>query len=388
MNAKVTYINGIFLLGAMVGCKQQFLPPTTAANANILVVDGFINVSDSTIVNLSRTVIVANKSVANPETKATLTIENAQGIVATLTETVKGSYVTPKLTLDNTKQYRLRIKTSNGKTYVSDLTDVRISPPIDSIGYKATSTGLQIYLNTHDATNKSRYYKYNYRETWAFSTFFGSGFTGNGVCCTIVGRTPAQMVNKCFGSDSSANITLNSTIQLSQDVVYQKPITTIDTTSEKIETRYSILVSQQVLTKDAYDFWTLLQKNTEQLGSIFDAQPSQTIGNIHNVNDASEPVIGYISVGTIQKKRIFIDKTALPARWHATYPYQCTLDSAYYVHPGIFPPRNDIAAQLLYLVGTYAITPFTDYGGGWQFATAQCADCTIRGDKQQPSYWK
>ena len=81
-----------------------------------MVVEGFINTgSDSTIVKLSRTVIIANKTTASPETKATVTVENAQGTAYPLTEIVKGTYASPALNLDNTKQYRIRIKTTNGK---------------------------------------------------------------------------------------------------------------------------------------------------------------------------------------------------------------------------------------------------------------------------------
>lgn len=384
MSTKILYISAI-TAGSFAGCVKPYIPSTTTTNANILVVEGLINTSDSTIIKLSRTVIIANKTTVSPETKAVITIENAQATVSALTETVKGTYVTPALKLDITKQYRLRIKTSNGKVYLSDLADAKVAPPIDSIGYKTSTTGMQVYVNAHDPNNSTHYYKYDYRETWMFSSYYNAFYTGDGKS-DITARTQAQMVDKCFGTDTSANTTLNSTISLSQDVVYQFPITTVDASSEKIETKYSILVSQQALTKDAYTFWTNLKKNTEQLGSIFDALPSQLIGNIHNINDGSEPVIGYISVGTIQKKRVFITKAQLPQTWVLQYPYVCLLDSAYYVNPQT--KRNDIIDGMLYVFGTDEVSPFAVPSKGWLYTDAQCADCTIRGTKQQPSYWK
>ncbi len=36
---------------------------------------------------------------------------------------------------------------------------------------------------------------------------------------------------------------------------------------------------------DAYNFWTNLKRNTEQLGSLFDLQPFTELGNITCVND-------------------------------------------------------------------------------------------------------
>ena len=50
----------------------------------------------------------------------------------------------------------------------------------------------------------------------------------------------------------------------------------------------------------------LMKGNTEDVGSIFGSQPNQNHGNIHNVADSSEMVIGYIGAGSIQQQRIFI----------------------------------------------------------------------------------
>jgi len=82
------------------------------------------------------------------------------------------------------------------------------------------------------------------------------------------------MVFSCFAGDVSSNIILGSTATLAQAVISRTPITQVASTSEKLESKYSILVNQYALTNDAYTFWQNLRTNTEQLGSIFDAQPS------------------------------------------------------------------------------------------------------------------
>ncbi len=79
------------------------------------------------------------------------------------------------------------------------------------------------------------------------------------------------------------------------------------------------MVKQYALSLEAYSFYTNLKKNTEQLGSIFDALPSEIEGNIHSDNNPSEPVIGYITVGSTTSQRIFVDKRLLPD-W-ATTPF-------------------------------------------------------------------
>jgi hypothetical protein len=368
------------VIAAFYSCKKPLNLIATTTNANILVVEGLINVgTDSTKIKLSRTVVIGNKTTANPEGNATVSIENAQGTVTTLKEITKGTYATPVLNLDKTQKYRLRIKLANGKIYLSDLTETKVTPPIDSVGYTIKNDGIQLYANTHDATNNSRYYLYNYAETWRFNAMFRSFYVSNGIA--LVTRPDAQMINECFGNGDSFNILLNSTAVLTQDVTYQFPITAIESTSEKLGIKYSILVTQTALTKEAYVFWENLKKSTESLGSIFDAQPSQLIGNIHNIADASEPVIGYISAGTTQTKRIYINKkTDLPTSFVTKYPFQCSVDT--------------IAAAgtraLLVPLNTVHITigPNIDVNGIWLYTNKPCGDCTIRGTVKQPAFWK
>jgi len=375
------YIGLITLIMSFYSCQKPIDIQAATTNANILVVEGLINAgTDLTTIKLSRTVIIGNKNTANPESGATITIENAQATIATLKETVKGTYSSSAtvLNLDKTKQYRVRIKTANGKIYLSDLVDVKITPPIDSVGYTIKNNGIQIYANAHDDTNNSRYYLYDYAEAWIFNTRFYSSYVSNGSSVSV--RTPAQVVSSCFDETATANIFLNSTAALNQDISYQFPLIFIEGSSERISVRYSILVNQTVLTKDAYAFWENLKKSTEALGSIFDVQPSQLIGNIHNIADPAEPVIGYISAGTTQNKRIYINKRDLPVSFITKYPYSCRVDTA--KSPG------DIATYVISLTnGTTPLNPNPD-GPGYLFTDKTCADCTIRGTVQKPAFWQ
>ena len=388
--SKAIYILLIIVAFIISACTTPLVIPTTSTNSNILVVEGIVNPgSDSTIITLSRTVIVAAKATANAEGKAIVTVETPATTVATLTEIVKGTYVTKGLNLDITKQYRLRIITSNGKIYLSDLAAPKVTPPIDSIGFNIINTGLQIYVNAHDATNSTHYYRYDYRETWQFHSFYQTLFISDGTKLNI--RTPAQDIYSCFASDTTSSTTLNSTAALSQDLVYQFTVATIPSSSEKIEQKYSILVQQVALSKDEYIFWTNLKKNTEQLGSIFDALPSSIAGNIHNANDPTEPVIGYVSVTTLQKKRVYITKGQLPKDWAPADPYGCQpIDTAYYFPPNPFSYLVTPSVITLPPFG-YAITPYLDMNMknlGYLFARPICADCTLRGTKTQPIFWK
>lgn len=135
---KIHYILalGVAVVNLTVMCKKPYNPIVADINTNILVVEGVIkNGSDSTIIKLSRTVNLNNFITANPVVGATVTIEDDQNGIIPLAAIARGQYGIPALNLDNSRKYRLRIKTPDGQVYLSDAEAVKNAPPIDSIGF-------------------------------------------------------------------------------------------------------------------------------------------------------------------------------------------------------------------------------------------------------------
>jgi hypothetical protein len=390
---KKTYYILIFIIAVAIGCKKPYAPPVITSAISYLVVEGVINAgSDSTIISLSHTVSISAKTTANPQTKAIVIVESDQNVSYPLTEIPGGKYVSPGLNLDVTRQYRLRVKTPDNQQYLSDFVGVKVTPPIDSIGFNIDNTrnGLQIYANTHDPNSNTHYYRWDYQETWTFHSKYNSGYITNGTA--IVPRSSNQLIYYCFAGAASSTIDIGSSAALQKDAIYQAPITLIPSTSEKIETRYSILLRQYALTGDAYNFWVNIKKNTEQLGSIFDAQPSTAAGNIHNINNAAEFVVGYISACTVQTKRVFIASSQLPKSWSPIYPYNCELDSNLFRAPPL--GFNQVAFNLIPLhAGEIPVSQIflpgntTGQPDGYMGSDSQCVDCTIRGVTKPPSFW-
>ena len=375
-------------------CKKPYNPPAITGNSGFLVVEGVINSGpDSTTIKLSKTVNVSGANATNPVSNAAVAVVSDQGVTFPLTETANGNYVATGLNLDKTHQYRLSIKTSDNKQYQSDLAPVVVTPTIDSIGYNIINTdgqtGIQIYANTHDPSNTLKYYRWDYDEAWAFHAKYVSFYVSNGT--TLVVRRPDQDVSYCYSSDVSSAIVLGSSAKLKQDVIYQSPIIFIASTSEKIESEYSILLRQYALTADAYNFWTNLKKNTEQLGSIFDAQPTQLTGNIHCTTNPAEPVIGYVSVCTVASKRVFISNANLPA-WVATYPYDCSYDPSWVadtIHTYGYTYYNDLVDNpQVYLAFLPPPLPGNGIPPVLKEIPTYCADCTNRGTTKAPQFWK
>lgn len=375
----------------IITCKKPFTPVFNQSDRKYLVIEGIINGNDSTFIRLSRTKKVDTSRIVFAETNAQVIAENNTGESFPLTEIRNGTYAVGPLNLDVSHQYRLRIKTSDGKEYLSDFVPLRNAPLIDSVGFTAQSSGVKIYVNAHDDANSTRYYRWDFTETWQFHSKYISGYFSNGVD-SIKPRLVAQQVHTCFATDSSNNVTIVSTNKLVKDIVNHAPITFIPGSSEKIETKYTILVKQYALTSDAYEFWQMLQKNTENLGSIFDVLPSETQSNFHCLSDPNEVVVGYLSAGNVSTKRIFISADQLP-HYTTQYPYDCELDTSFLnpPHPGTRPINDLIPANSSYIpVNALYLPPANPFGlpTAYTYSTKQCVDCSLRGKRTPPSYWK
>ena len=365
-----------------VSCTKPYMPEVTTVNKNVLVVEGFINVgNDSTIITLSRTQPIKDINKNNPETGALVIIESNTNEIYTLREISKGKYVYPALNASIANSYRLNIKTAKGVVYVSDYVAAKGAPPIDSLSYKVVDDGVRVYVNAHDDTNNSRYYRWEFIETWEFTSSFYSNlfWDGNGLAFR-------DLVNNniyyCWKSNSINPITLGSSAKLEKDIISGGELTFLNANSEKIMRKYSVLVKQYALKKEAYEFWENLKKNTEATGSIFDAQPSQTIGNIHNISNVGEIVVGYISAGTVKEKRFFISKENLP-NWDTGQPYKC-----------FQPDTVKLANQHQFLFSSGNLIPITeilDDNGrpiAHTYSSKECVDCRVRGTNKRPAFWQ
>lgn len=364
----------LFCIVLMIyGCKKPYNPGVVDGNVNYLVVEGFINFSgESTDIRLSRTTNLKTIQ-PKPELRAILNIESEDKQLYKLSEMGNGNYTTYFI-VDPTKKYRLNIKTIQGDLYQSEFVQPKVSPQIDKINAEIKQNGVQISVDSHDDTKNSRYYKFEYEQTWTFYTKYESQLVlKNG---KIVPRSANEDIHFCYSSDYSSNIIIASTAQLSNDVLSHFPITFIPSGDERISARYSVLLKQYAMSEREYKYWETLKKNTENIGSIFDPQPSFVSGNIRCLTNSDEKVLGYVGAGNITRKRIFLDRTELPGTWKKDDIYSCQLDI---IDKSVLP-------QFSYPTN-YVLVYQDDFTGIYYATDIKCVDCTTRGTKTKPSFW-
>lgn len=375
---EIKYYSLIFLL-VLLACRQPYEPPPIKADYNFLVVEGVINTTpnSSTTILLSRTRNLADTFLTSPERFAQIEIESGSGNLYNLMEGEPGIYTSNQLTLNPNQTYRLHIWVGNDQ-FISDFVTVKNTPPIDSITWKRDD-GVTLYANTHDPQNNTRYYRWDFIETWQYRSVYETDMgVQNGM---IYFRDSTNQIYNCWRSMNSTEILLASSVRLSQDVIDKMPLQIIPEKSEKLSVRYSMLLKQYALTEEAYKYWEILQKNTQKLGTLFDAQPSQLVSNIYNTTNPSEPVIGYISACNVQEKRIFI-------RNFEVFPWEGSFSS-----PACGAQKQIGVNPSNYLIYTHSDTTYSPYffccgGGGLVLARNECLDCRRRGGStQKPSFW-
>jgi len=368
-------------------CKEVYEPPVQAQNTRLLVVEGFINAGQGpTNFSLSRTGDLQDQS-ARPEYGAQVKVEGEDGSAFVFVDGLNGKYSYPQLLLNNNVKYRIHIATSDGKEYASDYTLVRHTPLIDSITWHMEDNGVRLYVNTHDPQNVTKYYQWKYDETWEIHSPYYSSLKyrrdASNRITALLWRDPDfhhidTTIYKCWRSLSSTSIMLGSSEKLSSDVIYL-PIQYIEPGSEKLSVLYSLNLKQYAMSQDAYLFMQKMKKNTEQVGSLFDAQPSQLSGNIKCLTDANEAVVGFVEITEEQKRRVFIYNREVPG-WG--YSVACTQ----------YVINNTVEDMNMYGGDLYPTVPKTlgPFGVVIDFYAANmetCVDCTTRGVNLKPSFW-
>ncbi len=374
-------IHRFIIIILIAGCKDKFVVQTNTPASGFLVVEGFVNLSGSTSIRLTRSSGLDSPLVI-PEPGAQVEVQSDIGVSFPLTELPGGYYSDSAMFLDPSQQYRLHIRTTNGKEYLSDFSATKITPPIDTVTWTGNSTAVTVYVSTHDLQSQPGYYQWMFDETWKYTSAFSSTIDYKND--QIVVRPDSDMFYYCWRSDVSTTINIANTEKLSENVIHQYPLTQIPyATTNKLIIRYSILVRQYALTKEWYEWNQKIRKNTEELGSIFDAQPSETGGNIHCITDPTETVVGYVGCTTETQKRIFIDRYDIPpAIIFSGYEF-CEKDTIG-LDPEVihdhFSGGFHIPTQPVYILGLLK---------GYESSSPDCVDCRLKGGTTvMPSFWQ
>ncbi len=297
--------------------------------------------------------------------------------------------------------YKLIIVKADGKTYESAPTPLTHETKIDAVYAERSldalnNDGIQIFVDSYDATGNSKYYKYEFEETYKI-------VAPNWVSTDmIVSSSPpfsynlelkTYRENACYNSSISNDIIQTETTDLLEDRVQKFSVRFIPRTNPIISHRYSILVKQYVQSLDAYTYYKTLKKMSTSQSGLTQNQPGFIQGNIYAVDDPNEKVIGIFEVSSVSEKRMFfnyLDFYPNQARPAYFVPCETSTPSTLYFGGASPPPfQNSIlnGASKYFSENPNYPNSQNDLEGPFLVVPTPCGDCTRLGTSIKPDFW-
>lgn len=317
---RIKYIISIlFLFFCITSCVDEYWPEVDKYES-LLVVDGLLtNSSDQVVVKLSISSSI-DDNIFIPLSNASLYITDDNNIVSFLTETETGVYKP----LDSSfhgqieKQYKLHIDLPNGKSYESNVCQLPTPSPIDTVyGILENSNlpdsnhdfpGIQFFVENHSVINDTCYYLWKMYQTYEYRSTFDIDYTWEG---ELIPNPDPTTLRTCWHTSKVNDFVVSSTKYINPNSVKKFPLHFVSTLTKALSIRYSLLVRQLTISQSAFDFYDAIGKQNSAVGNMWSEQPVQILGNIHNIDNSQEPVLGYFIVAGTDEMRIFMNKPQL-----------------------------------------------------------------------------
>jgi hypothetical protein len=364
-------------------CVDPFLPDLKD-NENLLVVEGAIsNAPGPYVVTLSRTKGI-NYPFPEPLSGAIVTLVEEGGEQEALEETAPGSYSTSPSGIQGKagKKYKISIVTADGLAYESAYEEILAAEPIDAVyaeverrvdpEFAYDLAGYQFYLDASIQNQDNKYFLWKLTETYKFNADLLIPFYYEGQ--TLPFPKPDSLFT-CYKTSDVKDIFVFDAKRLTNPNIQRLPLHFVDTEDRRLYLRYSLLTKQFVISKAAYEFWSNIKKQNSGLGALYTSQPFQIRGNIKNMEDPDEAVLGFFMAAGYSENRIFVD----PPPGIAFHFSLCMIGE-----PEIYEmrtlPRTKPSTWPIYL----AESP----GGAIGLPDQSCVDCRLKNATiEKPGYW-
>lgn len=371
------YISFLFLV-LFTSCITEYNASGVEEQSGLLVVEGFIT-NDTTVIKLKRSVgLSEDLNSATVVGDAVVYVETDKGTTYRTSMAYSGVYKILTGQLDANTKYRLKIQHS-GNEYESEYQLPVSTSQIDSIFITKEAEGkpVDICVATHGSDDQSRYYFWSFEEDWEIHAYFYASYYYDEELKKWMdyqdfgdGYSPLYY---CWKSDRSRWFYLGSSDKLSSNVISRKVLVSKPPSDSRFQYLYHIKLKQNMISKQAFEYFSNLQKNIEESESIFPPVPSEMKGNLRCINNPSIPVIGYVDVSQTVEKKVFFESK-----------------------PDIYEPpygscKSYTAAQVIDQFGEDALgNVFKVYSGdplSPAYAMEVCFDCKLSGTKKKPSFW-
>jgi hypothetical protein len=286
----------------LCGCITEWESKDTDGIEGILVVEGII-IDDESVITLSRSKELSyedNIFDLSPYhvTDAKVYIECDDGTQWGVARQNSGQYTIETGKLNPARQYRLIIvmkETDKTYEYQSEFASPMVTPEIDSVFWtqKEKEQPVYIHVATHAPDDMVRYFRWSYSEDWEIKAQIPMPNADDPIpfFCSKKSKSREMLIGTTERSASGQLVDI---------------ITEIPPRNDRLTVLYRMDVTQQAISKQAFDYFTNVKKNSRKTGSLFAHVPAELKGNIICTTDPGRVVIGYVDVSSSARKVMYI----------------------------------------------------------------------------------
>ncbi|GAB3800521.1 hypothetical protein GCM10028819_26000 [Spirosoma humi] len=331
----VIYLSISFSLFACVDPTES----TINSSLNVLIVDGTLtDKAETQLIRLNRSKAdeLTGRFGYLPVTKATVQIMIDSTDVVMAEETTDGRYQLPADFKGKAGHvYQLKFTLSDGTRYESTPEQLQPVAPIGQVRAQFNPTSLtgterlnnsytaahDFYVDFTDPADQTNYYRWEWldweRQEWCRSCQRGlyeirdpqGNLLEDCVNNTLNVSFPNYDYNcrtDCWEIIYSHNLVLFSDQYSNGNLIKSLPIGQIPLYSKE---HCLVEVRQSSLTKPAYDYLKRLNDQTQTTGGVAGGQPALLVGNVYNVAQKNEPVVGYFTVSGVSSLRYWLTRS-------------------------------------------------------------------------------
>ncbi len=284
------HLNILFIFTALLstGCIETI--DLELENARqLLVVDGGITNTDSSIIRLSYTGDYFENTAPDftvEENAALVLFENGQ-VADTLTFRADSAYFITRHQGKMGNEYSLTLTTQDGSVYTSEPEIMNTVEPIDSLYYQYQEEDFGdfyvIYLNSFETAGIGNYYQWKvyindeYQALYDDLIFAEDAFVdGNPILDWDIYYIPLEDYEEFKANSPDGTVTVR--------------------------------IEQMGINQGYYDFLRLLFEQTVFVGGPFSPPPAEIPGNVSNSGDPANNPLGYFYTASIESAEVTIDE--------------------------------------------------------------------------------
>lgn len=385
------FLTVIFLLLALTGCTEQYAFKNNDFESALVVEGTITNEVKNQTIKISQ-VYQLEETGRQFEKGANVFVSDDQGNEYQFAEkdTVYASIT--QFRAEPGRKYQLKIRTKAGKNYTSDEQTLTTETKLDNITATVENVkgqrGVQINANSYDPTNTSKYYRYEYVETYKIiAPMWDSRQTitdGNSIL--ISPRT--KETKTCYSTKKSEEIILNSTNSVNEDRVHF-PVRFISDQNYIISHRYTIFVKQYVQNFAAYTFYKTLRDLSSSGSILSPKQPGFFYGNIKSIENPTEKVIGFFEVSSVSSERIYFNYADLFPNEPLPPYYESNCDIQQFKNCDDSQNPECKGAILRSLINTHSLVHYSSNEAAslYYMVNSPCGDCTSFSSNIIPPFW-